>query len=277
MAHVMSDPNSGSAIKVTDDLEAAISKAGSVEAIQHLLHEAALSQGLVQRDNDPNIFIPVEQPTPRGYAKTLTINGTKHIIEGATEAELVANELAKMKELFAPAAASDEPQRDNYGRFRARQSEVDAAEQAAQLLEEEDPAARAQADVVRRALEAQGIDVDALKEYTASKQDERMAQSWSDAAERFRNSPAGENWPGGKRNQQTISEIILENGLVETDDKVGAMEAAYKFMVENNLVAENPELKALDAIRNATDYESLKQAVGYKNADINAGGGFFGR
>src|SRR6476646_10456125 len=120
MAHMASE----SAIRATKSLEDQISAAGSQAEIQQILREAAVEQKLVVPDiYDPNVLIPTEAAVqPRNFAKTVTINGQKHVIEGSTETELAQTENALYRKLFAQpaAAARTEPTRDaDTGRFRS--------------------------------------------------------------------------------------------------------------------------------------------------------------
>ena|SRR5579862_74312 len=266
MSFLMSDGDS--AIKLSADLEAAISRATSVQEITTLMHEAALAQGLVRQDNDPSIFIPVAQPA---HSKVLRINGVEHTIHADTEDGLVTQELLKMRELFGTTVAALQT-RDSAGRFVSQQAQADA-DRAEEELEEQDPAVRAQAELVRKALEAQGIDVDELRKFTASKQGEKFAQSWAEAGETYRtNHP---DWPGGIQNQKIIGNILIENHLDDADDKVAAISQAVAFARKNNLLVVNEEVAKAKSIADAPDYETLKARVGYRGVDVT-GGGFFG-
>src|ERR1700675_483685 len=80
---------SPSSIQTTKTLEEQINPCQSQAEVQEILRQAAIDQNLVHRDWDPNILTPNEPGTaPRGYARAVTINGTKHVVERATEIEL---------------------------------------------------------------------------------------------------------------------------------------------------------------------------------------------
>jgi hypothetical protein len=280
VAHLMSD--NASAIKVIpgSELERAIASADSVAAIQELLHQAAVDQHLIERDpldRDGTDWFNhriVDRPEPRSFAKTIVVNGQKVILQSETEDGLVAEELKVMRAVYGKTDAAAEQQRDSQGRFVA-QPTPEEVEAEAIRLSSIDPAAAAMAPSVTAALEAAGIDVNALKEFTAAKQGERIQTSWAQAGEAFRNSSAGASWPGGEANKNILGQIIEDNNLLDAEDKVAALEAAYQFAIENNLLVEPAEEKRARAISEATSYDELKAAVGYK--DPSLGSGIFGR
>ena len=171
----MGTPNAdgASAIKMTPELEAKIATAPDNQAIKTLMHEAAIAQGLIQKDpydsDGRNYFgyTPVEAPIPQGFAKTVIINGQKHFLEGATEDALQHAELELMRSLFSKPADNSQ-QRDSAGRLVPQKPVrhrllldaeaargcgammVDPAAEA-QRLASVDPAAEAEAAIVRRA------------------------------------------------------------------------------------------------------------------------------
>src|ERR1700682_1356904 len=113
---------SPSAIKTDRSIEEAISKATSQAEVQQILRDAAVNQGVVRPDiYDPNVLLEVAPgPAARGYAKTVIINGLKHILEGSTEAELLQAENALYRQTMQPATTQqiEQPARDaSTGRF----------------------------------------------------------------------------------------------------------------------------------------------------------------
>jgi hypothetical protein len=256
-----------SAIKVTRSLEAQISRAASTSEIQQILWAEAQKQKLIEPDAFDTLgtnhyafheVAPGSVTAAKGFAKTLVVDGQKIILEAATEEGLVQAELAKMRELFAaPAATMQEEQpRNERGQFITH-----------------NPEAVALAPTVAAALEAQGISVDDLREFSANKQNEAFQQSWAEAAETFRaNHP---DWIGGEANQNLFARLLGENPeLMDAEDKVASLNAVYAYALEKNLLFENPELTTRAAINQAQSYDELKNAVGYKNPD---GSSFWGR
>jgi hypothetical protein len=281
-----------SAIKVApgSELERAIAGAGSVSEIQTLLHDAARAQKLVEPDpfdtDGKNWFgfRPVEPGSvaaAKGFAKTLVIDGTKHVVEGATEAELVSNELALMRQLFAGApAATTDAARDERGRFVAQPTADEAAAVATEQarltqLEVDFRLGKINAaDYIRQSgainqyLESEGVSVEALKKVSNIEYVENWAAAVPDFLQRH------PDWQGGVANQSVLQNIIIQQNW-ENEDPAAALEAAYKLATEQGLLGANPELVARDAIGKAQTFEELKAAVGYR--DPQAGSGLWGR
>jgi hypothetical protein len=265
-----------SAIKVApgSELERAVSAAKSVSEKQQILFQAAQDQHLIERDGFDSegrnhfAFHPVEPGTlaaAKGYATTVTIDGVKHVLEAGTEQELLAKETALYRaalQLAATTQAEIEAE-------AARVADLERPRNERGQFITHDPAITALAPTVAAALEAQGIDVAALQEFTAAKQGERLQTSWAEATETFRtNHP---DWIGGEANQALFARLLNEGNLIDAADKSAALEAVYNYAVENNLLVENPELTARDAIGKAQTYDELKAAIGYRGADGSSG------
>jgi hypothetical protein len=272
----MSDPNNN-ILDETPELKKAIEGTSNNLELLAVLRQARFDQGKAAPHSwDPTGrdyygIKPVVPAAQERVSKTIVVNGVKHLIESENgEQGLAHAELELMRKLFSGAAApaTSEPARDASGRFVAQQTqaEIDAAE--AERLANIDPTAAALAPSVKAALEAQGISVDSLREYSRQAEGEKFSREWAAAGEAFRNSPAGENYPGGTENQRILGEIIVENNLVNAEDKVGAIASAYAYMCENGLVAATAEekqaaaKKAEDAeIRQAADPEQLREIL----------------
>src|SRR5579872_1181425 len=125
-----------SAIKVTPEIQKAIETANA-EQIKDIMASAAVSQGLATRDYySPDVLIPTELAgaAPTKVAKTVTVGGVKHIIEGATETELAQNETRLYRRLFAEPAVTPQTQeqpRNQHGQFVS--AEATAAKAALEL------------------------------------------------------------------------------------------------------------------------------------------------
>ena len=86
----MSFDPSNSPIRVDATLEEKL-KGATHEQIKELLKDAAVSQNLAVREWDESILTPTalaDAPRPQKFARAVTIDNRKHIIEAATEIDL---------------------------------------------------------------------------------------------------------------------------------------------------------------------------------------------
>ena len=245
----------------------------SVSEIQMAMERFAREQGLYGGDpmdatlrrELPRPNVPANTPT----AKVININGIKHFIQGATEDELVKNELAVMREIFGSApAAETQQQRDDRGRFvqqPVQEVEETVAESVAERLERE---------MVEKALARQGVSIDTLREIEAEKQSKADVATWESAATEFRNG-VGSSWIGGRTNQTTMGKVIQILGLTD-QPSVETLQKAYEYMKANGLMAANEELEQENQIKQATSFDDIKRSVGYQS-DGFSGSGIFGR
>jgi hypothetical protein len=286
--------NETAAIKLTPQQEAEVAQLPSTAEIIRYMHERQIEQGLIKPDNfdargeNYYAFQAVDQPQAKSVAKSVTVNGVKYIIEGATEDELVSNELALMKKLFGQPSGT-EPQRDSAGRFvrQPSQEELDGRE-AQRILDEQaareaatiDPAAAALAPSVVAALRAAGIDPDALRTFTETQRAEAYTQSWADAATAF-----GEKhpeFPRGEENKEILGRIISDNNLMDAADKLQAMEAAYAYAIKHKAFvepSEEVEARQIAEAQTPAELQALLRAKGHlAPIDVRGGGsGFWGR
>jgi hypothetical protein len=107
-----------------------------------------------------------------------------------------------------------------------------------------------------------GIDVESLREVSASKQGERMAQSWAEATEEFKNSSAGSDWPGGEANRAKLGEILVEMDATDHPNAEN-IARAYRYMQENNLLVANESVDQANRIANANSPSEINEALGY--------------
>jgi hypothetical protein len=240
--------NETAAIKLTPAQEAEVAKLPSTSAIITYMRERSVEQGLVTKDDfdrtgdDYFSYHPIDTPQPTGMVKAVVIDGVKHIIEGKTEDELVSNELALMRQLFAQPATGTEQQRDSQGRFVSQPTQAELEAEAARVAAlNVDPAAAALAPSLTAALQAAGIDVSALRDFTETKRAEAYTQSWTDAATAF--GEAHPEFPRSEENKTILGRFISENNLLDAEDKLAALKAAYNFAVENKRFVETTEAK----------------------------------
>jgi hypothetical protein len=271
-----------SAIQVTPEIEAALKQAASHEEMKGILAQAAVDQLLVTRDAvNPSILLPSAAGSPSRaarFAKVITVNGSKHVLEGSTEAELVHKENELLRATFAgqPTDRNDQPARDAQGRFTADQGKADEAA-ALDVAGKEELARKYQlglismpeyieaSGAISEYLEKRGIDIETLKTTVTEKQESVTVRSWQQAVDDFLTSPAGADWPGSsgsgqESNLETIQKIIVENGL-ESSPSVEVLAQCWDFMKQNNLVKPNKEVEARDQILGATNFEDIRTAA----------------
>jgi hypothetical protein len=256
-----------SAIKVTPEIKKALETA-STEQIKEIMARAAVDQGLVRRDIfSPDVLIPtpLASAAPKQIAKTVTVDGVKHIIEGATEMELAQNETTLYRKLFAQptvAAQTEEQPRNERGQFVS-------AEDAATKAELELAFKRGDistSDYLQRSgavadyLAKEGVSIDALKATVDQNQAASYEKSWQQATAEFL---SHSDWPGLESNRARLGATILELGLVDSPS-VESLQRAYDHMKKNNLLVENPQTVQAQKIANAKTVAELQAVVGYR-------------
>ena len=225
------------------EFEKKVAACASASEISELMKQRSIDMGLMKRDWDPDILIPtgrVIQPQPQQYAKSITVNGQKHILESDSEIGLSRAEAAFFRELM-----------------QTRDTEQ-AAPAAAESVRPEPPHAPETAtDPVAAYLTQQGISMDALKDISRK----RFEGSWADATVQFLNSENGADWPGGAENLQRIGEVIHAQNLIDAPDKVSALTQAYEIMKRDGLVMETPAMVAHAKISKAQTFEEIREAA----------------
>ncbi len=254
----MSFTPENSAIALDKSTEERIAAATSGEQIKEILREAAIKQNLVVPDiYDPNVLLPVEPGSaPRSFAKTVTVNGQKTVLEATTELDLAQRETEFYRQLFAQPAAGAEQPRDSQGRFTADHSRnANQHRTLPDTVRSDDPAAEAarQADLrtkmlsgaitvdqymvqsgaVERALSEAGISPAALREVS----DQRYQQSWQASVDEFLKSS---DWPGGQENLKLLGEKLIEMNATDTPS-VEVLQRAYVDLKRANRLTANPE------------------------------------
>ena len=208
------------------EFEKAVANCSTAAEISELMKNRSVAMGLVKRDiYSPDVLIPVENPIPSKVGKVVVLNGVKHPLIAENEDSLRAQELEVYRRALSgqqPAAAAT---RDDRGRFIPEEHIADTT--------------HIESDLVARSLREQGIDPDALREFTASREE----QGWAQATEAFRD--AHPEWVGGNSNVQVIGEILIspDNAAAFTGlSKLDCIEKAYQHAVQNDMLHENPEV-----------------------------------
>jgi uncharacterized protein with FMN-binding domain len=260
---------SPSSIKETPELIEALKSAQTHEEMKAILAREAVAQRVVTPDAyDPSVLIPTAPGTaPRAYGKTITINGQKHIIEAATEAELLEKENAVMREIFAvqPAATQtdDAQPRDAQGRYTSVADDPAAKVELELRFKRGDITAveyLRESGEIENYLRDTGVPIEELREAVVEKQSAKFTQSWADATQEFLNSPAGNTWPGGVENMRILGRLLERNNLTD-QPSVETIAAAYECMKENNMLVENPEIAMRQKISEARTDEEVREAV----------------
>jgi trimeric autotransporter adhesin len=72
-----------------------------------------------------------------------------------------------------------------------------------------------------------GVPLNELKAQVEQGRTAQFTNSWAAATDTFLNSPAGADWPGGDANKEILGLKLAELGLIDAEDKVGALTKAY--------------------------------------------------
>ena len=225
------------------ELQKRIAACNSQAEIQQTMIEFYLERGAATQDAfNPAILIPtsVAEAKPRRYAKAVTVNGQKHILEGDTQQEVDAAEIALYRSLQeTPAEPTDAELEAEAART------VTDADVRTRLL-------RGESDAIGDYLQSKGVSMDLLQRVS----DLVEETSWSDASEAFLHSAAGQDWAGGEQNLATMRELLAANPELCEHPSVETLAAVWQHMKTHNMVAENP-----DVVRGAS-YEAEIAAAG---------------
>lgn len=256
-------------VKVDRDLEARLRAATDPEMVHLLISEAARRQGFVPT-NEPargadGRFVSQQQPTPqatpepREFKQTVLIHGKP--------LEFTANSLEQLEAVIENAKVVA----DQFADTSTTAPDLDpAAAHEAELVRRADLELRltrgeiSVAEAVDQYLAQRGVDVDALAEATLRNETE----SWQEASEQFL---AQSDWPGGQRNLALISDTIQKLGLLDSDDKVAALQQAYDHMKSRGLLFENESLQVtIDPFAQPTEIlEAWKRQIESEGGDPN--------
>jgi hypothetical protein len=267
-----------SAIKVTPALEEKL-KDASFEEIKEIMKNAAVEQGLAHREWDETIVTPNEPGTvPKGFARTVTINGTKHVVEADSELALekAMGDLYRAKLQPAATEQQTEQARGTDGRFVAQD---DAEAQAAHISEVTELRMQmirgeitpeeflTKSGAFDSYLAERGVDMETLQEASGK----RIERAWVDATSGFLNSEAGSWWPGGSDNMEKISHVLIEMGATE-EPCVENLRRAAEYLRDSGQLIENPEVALQQKIADAQSFSDIVSIM-----RPGSGGSLFGR
>ena len=226
-----------SAYRMTPERETEINNADA-ESIKLLMKRYILEDGQVVRDTiNPDVLLEVENPPaiPQRFAERVLVNGKTVIVEADSQEELNRAVIETYKSGQGQPQAHPQPRpqpqqqpRANDGRFRSPGD-----------------------DVLENLLATRGITLDDLQLAVSR----NFTSSWAEATQEFL-STEGANWPGGDENLRRISNKILELGLMDSSDRVGALATAYRALRDADQLLPNPaaerEREYNEAIASAT-------------------------
>ena len=256
------DPTILPAVNMTPDLERAIAAATSAEAIRALVMDeagkqsAAVAAAAAQTAADAKkaeadvAAAAAHAADTKEFTRTETIGGRDFEFAASSELELermvnialrtaygiqttdqaAAVGIAVDPAVAAAAAAKAEEQKalarvDLETRFkRGEVSAKDYIEQSGAMDEY---------------LTSRGLSVESLKAAVDQNQNNQFAQSWEEAAEFFRVHTA--DWPGGDANKHILGLQVAALGLVDAEDKVGALARAFQEMKNSGIIVAHTE------------------------------------
>jgi hypothetical protein len=251
---------SPSSIKMTPEMEEHIKTLVNTADITDYLKNVSVEQGLLKRDWDPALFIETAQPaaptsieTARGYSKTVTVNGVQHILQGATEADILKAETEFFRKTFSNATQQtqqtqqqEQPRDTSTGRFVSAE---DAAEKERVAgLELQFSLGQL---TLSQFLEQSGV----VEQYQQKQAEQNTVRGWEDATARFLASPEGANWPGADALPR-ITEILQANHLENAEDKLSVMKQAWALMQQ-----EDTEVEVERAISEINDPYELRNRL----------------
>lgn len=251
----MEEPRVLPAVAVNDDLTKAVSSALDPSEIRAAIIAEAEKQGLAADQNaadqkaaekkiaEEKAAADAAATVPENFTRTEVIGGKEFTFDAATELELerLVNNAYKVAHAIqqTPPAPQVEPP----------VPQPTAEEQAAAKAELELKFKRGeistaefleQSGAVDEYLSKRGVPIDALKAAVDRNQESTEQQSWETATQKFLNSPAGADWPGGYKNLELIGMIISSQPtLLNADDKVAALAQAYNFMKTKGTIFPN--------------------------------------
>jgi len=243
------------------ELIEALRNCGTPWEMQKAYADHVAKHGGVRSNLDPTVIIDasrVRAPEPTiapKFERDISINGvTQHFSADS--------ETAIWKEIAA-----------GYEQSHAAQSQNQTpAQQDAPVYDESSPKYRADMMLALQRGELTPAEFiakfpSALDEYARTRlgidpqevQNQRDQQPWITASEQFlQNHP---EWPGMDVNRDTLMQIIESNPELMEGDHLQALETAYNYARENNLIQKNAMQKAEEMFEAAKTPEELRQAA----------------
>jgi len=217
----------------------------------------------------------------KGFTRTENIGGREFTFEAPTEVELerMINNALKVAYALRPTEEVHEVVPDAAAEAAAAAAAIKAAEaEAVAKIELEQKFKRGeispleyikQSGALKDYLAENGVSIESLKDAVNTNLETKESQSWTQAAEAFKNSSAGSDWPGGDKNLAIIGDIIASRPeLLNAEDKVAAMAAAYEQMKSRGTIFPYVDPAATTTVAAATvQTEAEKTAAAKATAD----------
>lgn len=271
LAKAIQDAVSGPEVRALIMAEAEKQLAASTQlATDQAAAEAAAAAKVVADKAATDAAIAAE-----GFSRVVEIGGRSFTFEGATEAEIDRLELNALKVAYAvraPEAAHTfvDPAVTAAAAQAAHENEVLAKVELERKLRAGEISTAdyiEQSGAMRDFLAKEGVSLDSLKDVVTASKERQYEQSWVAAGTAFQNSPAGLNWPGGKKNQELLGLKIAAMGLEDAEDKVAAIAQAYAEMQRTGLYFPNGDEDAAVTTKAATDAAAATAAAAAAAAD----------
>jgi hypothetical protein len=157
---------------------------------------------------------------------------------------------------------------DDGGAEIARQSELELKFRRGEISVKE---YIEQSGAVTEFLESQGVPLDELREVAGLRQAHAFEQDWVAATETFLAGPGGD-WPGGNANKTNLQNALVALGLMDADDKVGALVQAYEYMKQNNALIPYEQANVSAAIQKELATASPQELIDAWKTQYASGG-----
>jgi hypothetical protein len=273
-------------MKFDKSLEKDIEKAGTYDDLMGLLHNAIerspelgitrdpVTGKFVARDKEapPAAARAAADAAPRVFEKKgVVIGGQKFDFSASSELEL-ARQIAAANEVAA-ALASDESVTPRSARHAASRTseEIAVARSEAEIALRQGTISTAEflerTGAFDEYLSARGVDVAKISQ-------DQLNEAWQAAAETFRNSAEGADWPGGIRNRQILSDKLAAMGLADEPSAASLSKAYAALKAAGTLFYADhdaTEMEKLAKDSNASPQEILQAWKESVQKDVHGG------
>jgi hypothetical protein len=266
--------NDMSKITSVDDIRAA-AQALRERAQGHLVYDP--SSGQYRAASAP----AADSATEREFTKTVEIGGREFTFTASSSQELAS--LISNAQLVAENVAA--PARGEAGRF-ANSADEETERQQKIYNDSQNELAFRRGEItvkeylentgaISEFLEGQGVSIADLQATAQQRDADAYAQDWQQATAIFLAGPGGE-WPGGEANKINLQNALISLGLMDADDKVGALVQAYEYMKQHEALIpyEQTTPAATAAVNKALNESSPEEILDvWKKSQQGAGFG----
>jgi dihydroxyacetone kinase-like predicted kinase len=245
-------------------LTARLAAATSQEELQQILHDSLEEAKIASRDPYTGKFVRTEPeaaavvPAAAAAATAAQVFEKKGVVIAGTSFDFVADSAEELTrqidsaryvaiQLAQDRSVARTAEQDTLNRVDAERDFKLGIIDTATYLE--------RTGAIESYLSSQGIDTKKIA-------GEQLTSSWKSAADAFKQTPAGADWPGGTRNQELIGLEIAGMGLMDAEDKVAALTQAYERLKSKGMLFDGDhdaaEMEKLALDSNATPAELLQ-------------------